>query len=159
MNQVAQPGAWSGGGLWRYRRDLSIDGDPVTLGEGATPLLRHGQVWLKLEGISPTGSFKDRGASTAITAARAAGARTVVEDSSGNAGTSVAAYAAVRYSGGRWLSVSEDAIGRAWHEAAHAGLLIEPTSAAALAGARALNLPPSAAVIITGSGLKAVDRY
>jgi threonine synthase len=307
--------------MWRYRQDLAVAGEPVTLGEGSTPLLRHEQFWLKLEGISPTGSFKDRGASTAITAARAAGATTVVEDSSGNAGTAFAAYAAaagikarifapddiqeakarairalgaelirvsgprsavtaaaleaaataydvgharddtflegtktiafelfeelgpeladvvtpvgqgtvliglamgfadlvadgemerpprlhgiqseacaplvrgaaigrpapvgrqpsiadgiripeptraersyaaVRYSGGRWLAVAEAAIERVWRQAASAGILMEPTSATALAGARSLNLPDGAVVIITGSGLKAVERY
>lgn len=313
--------AWSGRGLWRYRADIRVNGEPVTLGEGATPLLRHEQAWLKLEGISPTGSFKDRGAATAITAAKAAGARTVVEDSSGNAGTAIAAYAAaagiharifapediiqakarairalgaelvlisgprsavtaaavdatrdgydagharddhflegtktiafelyeelgtaltdivmpvgqgtvliglaigfadlvaggqlerpprlhgvqseacaplvrgasigrpapvvpqpsladgiriaeptraersygaVRYSGGRWLSVSEAEIGQAWRDAARVGLLMEPTSGAALAGAKKLHLPAGSVIIVTGSGLKAVDRY
>jgi len=68
-------------------------------------------------------------------------------------------YAAVRYSGGRWISVSEEAIERTWRAMAARGVLMEPTSAAALAGARALNLPAGAVVIITGSGLKAVDRY
>lgn len=313
--------SWSGSGLWRYRAELAVDGKPVSLGEGNTPLLEHDGWLLKLEGLNPTGSFKDRGAATAITAARAAGATTVVEDSSGNAGTSIAAYAAaaglrarifspddiipskarairalgaeliavsgprsavteaavsaarsaydagharndaflegtktiayelfealgpelrdvitpvgqgtvliglaigfgelvsngrlaqaprlhgvqseacaplvrgaaigrpapvvrqpsiadgiripeptraersyaaVRYSGGRWLAVGEDAIERSWREQAARGLLIEPTSAAALAGARTLNLPAGSVVIITGSGLKAVDRY
>ena len=313
--------AWSGFGLWRYRAELAIKGTPVSLGEGGTPLLQHERWLLKLEGLSPTGSFKDRGAATAITAARTAGATTVVEDSSGNAGTSIAAYAAaaglkarifapddiiptkarairalgaelitvsgprsavteaavaaarsaydagharddaflqgtktiayelfealggdlhdvitpvgqgtvliglaigfgelvssgrmalaprlhgvqseacaplvrgaaigrpapvvrqpsiadgiripeptraersyaaVRYSGGRWILVSEDAIERTWRAEAARGLLMEPTSAAALAGARALNLPEGSVVIITGSGLKAVDRY
>jgi threonine synthase len=321
VTQTAQPGTWTGRGLWRYRADLAIRGNPVTLGEGATPIVPYEKFRLKLEGISPTGSFKDRGAATAITAARAAGARTVVEDSSGNAGTAIAAYAAaaglkarifapddivtakaraiqvlgaelvkvsgprsavteaavsaardaydvgharddaflegtktiayelfeelgeqlhdvitpvgqgtvliglavgfadlvaagrmeqaprlhgvqaeacaplvrgasigrpapvvrqpsiadgiripeptraersyaaVRYSGGRWIAVSEDAIERAWRQAAGVGLLMEPTSAAALAGARVLNLAPGAVVIITGSGLKAIDRY
>jgi threonine synthase len=319
--EATQPGTWSGRGLWRYRGDLAIRGDAVTLGEGATPIVPYEKYRLKLEGISPTGSFKDRGAATAITAARAVGARTVVEDSSGNAGSAIAAYAAaaglrariftpddivpakaraiqvlgaelikvsgprsavteaavaaareaydvgharddaflegtktiayelfeelgeqlldvvtpvgqgtvliglamgfadlvswgrieraprlhgvqseacaplvrgapigrpapvvgqpsiadgiripeptrwersysaVRYSGGRWIAVSEDAIERAWRQAAAAGLLMEPTSAAAIAGARALNLPPGSVLIITGSGLKAVDRY
>ena len=314
-------GTWSGRGLWRYRADLLIRGEPVTLGEGATPIVPYEKLRLKLEGISPTGSFKDRGAATVITAARAAGARTVVEDSSGNAGTAIAAYAAaagirariftpddivpvkaraiqvlgaelikvsgprsavtqaavtasreaydagharddaflegtktiayelfeelgqtltdvvtpvgqgtvliglamgfadlvsagrleraprlhgvqaeacaplvrgatigrpapvvpqpsiadgiripeptraersyaaVRYSGGRWIAVSEDAIERAWRQAAAIGLLMEPTSAAGIAGARVLNLPPGAVVIITGSGIKAIDRY
>jgi len=293
----------------------------VTLGEGATPLVPVEKYLLKMEGISPTGSFKDRGAATAITAARAAGARTVIEDSSGNAGTAIAAYAAaaglrarifapddivaakaraievlgaelikvsgprsavtaaavaaatdaydagharddaflegtktiayelfeelgdqlhdvitpvgqgtvligmamgfadlvasgrmeraprlhgvqsdacaplvrgaslgrpapvvrqasiadgiripeptraersyaaVRYSGGRWIAVPDEAIERAWRQAASQGLLMEPTSAAAIAGARVLNLPPGAVLIITGSGLKAIDRY
>ena len=94
MPQPAEPGVWSGRGLWRYRADLAIRGDPVTLGEGATPIVPYEKFRLKLDGISPTGSFKDRGAATAITAARAAGARTVVEDSSGNAGSAIAAYAA-----------------------------------------------------------------
>ena len=68
-------------------------------------------------------------------------------------------YAAVRYSGGRWIAVSEDAIERAWRRAAADGLLMEPTSAVALAAAHKLNLPPGSVVIITGSGLKAVERY
>jgi threonine synthase len=321
VSQTAQLGNWSGRGLWRYRADLAIRGDPVTLGEGATPIVPYEKYLLKLEGISPTGSFKDRGAATAITAARAAGAKTVIEDSSGNAGTAIAAYAAaaglrarifapddivpakaraievlgaelikvsgprsavseaavaaandgydvgharddaflegtktiayelfeelgaelhdvitpvgqgtvligmaigfadlvasgrmeraprlhgvqseacaplvrgaslgraapvvrqpsvadgiripeptraersysaVRYSGGRWIAVPDDAIERAWRQAATHGLLMEPTSAAAIAGARVLNLPPGAVLIITGSGLKAIDRY
>ena len=293
----------------------------MTLGEGATPMVPYEKYLLKLEGISPTGSFKDRGAATAITAARAAGAQTVIEDSSGNAGTAIAAYAAaaglrarifapddivaakaraiqvlgaelikvsgprsavteaavaaakeaydvgharddaflegtktiayelfeelgeelhdvitpvgqgtvliglamgfadlvasgrmeraprlhgvqseacaplvrgaslgrpapvvrqpsiadgiripeptraersynaVRYSGGRWISVPDDAIERAWRQAASVGRLMEPTSAASIAGARVLNLPPGAVLIITGSGLKAIERY
>jgi threonine synthase len=312
---------WTGSGLWRYHAELAVRGDPVSLGEGNTPLVEQDHWLLKLEGLSPTGSFKDRGAATAITAARAAGATVVVEDSSGNAGTSLAAYAAaagikarifapddivsskarairalgaelitvsgprsavteaavsaarsaydagharddaflegtktiayelfealgtelhdvitpvgqgtvliglamgfgelvssgrlekpprlhgvqseacaplvrgaaigrpapvvrqpsiadgiripepsraersyaaVRYSGGRWLTVSEDAIERTWRAQAARGLLIEPTSATAIAGARALNLPAGSVIIITGSGLKAVDRY
>ena len=321
MTQTAPPGTWSGRGVWRYRSELAIRGDPVTLGEGATPIVPYEKYLLKLEGISPTGSFKDRGAATAITAARAAGAQTVIEDSSGNAGTAIAAYAAaaglrarifapddivpvkaraievlgaelikvsgprsavtaaavaaardaydagharddaflegtktiayelfeelgaelhdvitpvgqgtvligmamgfadlvssgrmeraprlhgvqseacaplvrgaslgrpapvgrqpsiadgiripeptraersyaaVRYSGGRWIAVPDDAIERAWRVAAAVGLLMEPTSAAAIAGARALNPPPGAVLIITGSGLKAIERY
>ena len=321
MTPSTGTGTWSGRGLWRYRADLAVRGDLVTLGEGATPIIPYQRYRLKLEGISPTGSFKDRGAATAITAARAAGATTVVEDSSGNAGTAIAAYAAaaglkarifapvdivaakaraiqvlgaelikvsgprsavteaalaaakdaydtgharddaflegtktiayelfeelgdqlqdvvtpvgqgtvliglamgfadlvaagrmerapklhgiqseacaplvrgapigrpapvvpqpsiadgiripeptraersyaaVRYSGGRWVAVSEVAIERAWREAAAVGLLMEPTSAVAIAGAQVLNLPPGAVLIITGSGLKAVERY
>ena len=321
MSPAAEAETWSGHGLWRYRADLAIRGEPVTLGEGATPLVPYQRYRLKLEGLSPTGSFKDRGAATAITAARAAGATTVIEDSSGNAGSAIAAYAAaaglkarifapddivaakaraiqvlgaelikvsgprsavtaaavdaakhaydagharddaflegtktiayelfeelgaelhdvitpvgqgtvliglamgfadlvgagrmerapklhgvqseacaplvrgasigrpapvvpqpsiadgiripeptraersyaaVRYSGGRWIAVPEAAIERAWRDAAAVGLLMEPTSAAAIAGARVLNLPPGSTLIITGSGLKAVERY
>ena len=321
MTGATHVDTWSGRGLWRYRADLQVAGDPVTLGEGGTPLIPYEKFRLKLEGSSPTGSFKDRGASTAITAARTAGATTVVEDSSGNAGSAIAAYAAaaglharifapdsivpakakaiqvlgaelikisgprsavtaaalaaakqnydagharddaflegtktiayelfeelgdqlhdvltpvgqgtvliglamgfadlvaagrieraprlhgvqseacaplvrgapigrpapvvpqpsiadgiripeptraersynaVRYSGGRWIAVSEDAIERAWRDAAAVGLLMEPTSATAIAGARVLNLPAGSVLIITGSGLKAIDRY
>jgi threonine synthase len=307
--------------VWRYRTDLAIAGEPITLGEGGTPVIPYRHFRLKLEGFGPTGSFKDRGAATAITAARAAGARTVVEDSSGNAGSAIAAYAAaagirarifapadiietkartievlgaeliriqgprsavtaaavaattdaydagharddnflegtktiafelyeelgdelhdivtpvgqgtvliglamgfadlvtagllarpprlygvqseacaplvrglpnfrpapvtrqptiadgisipeptraersynaVRHSHGRWVAVSERTIETAWRQAAADGLLMEPTSAAALAGAERLDLPPGAVVIITGSGLKALQRY
>jgi len=321
VSQAAEPGTRSGGGLWRYRADLAVRGEPVTLGEGATPIVPYERFLLKLESISPTGSFKDRGAATAITAARAAGARIVVEDSSGNAGTAIAAYAAaaglrariyapddivaskaraiqvlgaelvkisgprsavteaaliaardaydvgharddaflegiktiayelfeelgdglhdivtpvgqgtmliglamgfadlvaagrmakapklhgvqseacaplvrgaaigrpapvvrqpsiadgiripeptraersyaaIRYSGGRWIAVPDDAIEQAWRQAATVGMLIEPTSAAAIVGARVLNLPAGAVLIITGSGLKAIERY
>ena len=321
MSQTAEPGTRSGRGLWRYRADLAVRGEPVTLGEGATPIVPYERFLLKLESISPTGSFKDRGAATAITAARAAGARIVVEDSSGNAGAAIAAYAAaaglrariyapddivaskaraiqvlgaelvkisgprsavteaaliaardaydvgharddaflegiktiayelfeelgdglhdivtpvgqgtmliglamgfadlvaagrmakapklhgvqseacaplvrgaaigrpapvvrqpsiadgiripeptraersyaaIRYSGGRWIAVPDDAIEQAWRQAATVGMLIEPTSAAAIVGARVLNLPAGAVLIITGSGLKAIERY
>ena len=321
MTATTEQGATFSRGLWRYRDRLAIRGQPVTLGEGNTPLAPYGQYLLKLEGLSPTGSFKDRGAATAITAARAAGASVVVEDSSGNAGTAIAAYAAaagikarifapddivaakakaiqvlgaelvkisgprsavtdaattaarqaydvgharddaflegtktiayelydelgdqlhdvitpvgqgtvliglamgfadlvntgqleraprlhgvqseacaplvrgasigrpapvvrqpsiadgiripeptraersysaVRYSGGRWVSVADTVIERAWREAVAQGLLMEPSSAASIAGARQLNLPAGSVLIITGSGLKAIERY
>jgi threonine synthase len=87
-------------GLWRYRRMLPLEPawDPVTLGEGNTPLLplewAGRDVQFKLESASPTGSFKDRGASVLATALRGLGIGRVVEDSSGNAGASLAAYAA-----------------------------------------------------------------
>jgi threonine synthase len=83
-------------GLWRYREALPTDGAPVSLGEGGTPLVpsRDGRLHFKLESANPTGSFKDRGAAVLLTAARAAGIRELVEDSSGNAGAAIAAYAA-----------------------------------------------------------------
>ena len=60
-----------------------------------TPLVEiQPEVWAKLEEVSPTGSFKDRGAAVLVSLARDLGARAVVADSSGNAGKSVAAYAA-----------------------------------------------------------------
>lgn len=87
-------------GQWRYRRLLPLDSswEPVTLGEGNTPLLalewQGHPVLFKMESMCPTGSFKDRGASALVTALRGVGIRRVVEDSSGNAGASLAAYAA-----------------------------------------------------------------
>jgi threonine synthase len=75
---------------------------PVTLQEGGTPLLpapvlsrRTGcDVYLKVEGLNPTGSFKDRGMTTAITVAVAQGAKAVICASTGNTSASAAAYAA-----------------------------------------------------------------
>jgi len=86
--------------LWRYRPALPLPGDvtTVTLGEGWTPLVAaewDGQpIYLKAEYLNPTGSFKDRGAAVLVTALKAAGVQEVVEDSSGNAGAALAAYAA-----------------------------------------------------------------
>ncbi len=78
-------------------------GDPVvTLGEGSTPLVlaervseRVGaEVWLKLEGLNPTGSFKDRGMTCAVSAAVRDGAQAIICASTGNTAASAAAYAA-----------------------------------------------------------------
>ncbi len=73
----------------------------ITLGEGGTPLVRAqalsaltgSEVFLKVEGMNPTGSFKDRGMTMAMTAAVAAGAKAVVCASTGNTSASAAAYA------------------------------------------------------------------
>lgn len=86
-------------GLWRYRAAVPLsDAEPVTLGEGGTPLLARSiagaPALLKCEWVSPTGSFKDRGASVMLSLLRAQGVRAVLEDSSGNGGAAVAAYAA-----------------------------------------------------------------
>jgi threonine synthase len=75
---------------------------PVTLLEGGTPLLAapalsalvEADVWLKIEGANPTGSFKDRGMTVAVTHALASGARAVICASTGNTSASAAAYAA-----------------------------------------------------------------
>ncbi len=88
----------------RYRERLPFAaGDPVvTLDEGATPLVlaprlseRVGaEVWLKIEGANPTGSFKDRGMTCAVSAAVRDGAEAVICASTGNTAASAAAYAA-----------------------------------------------------------------
>ncbi len=86
--------------LWRYCHTFPLKPDvaPVTLGEGGTPLLADEiagrKVRFKLEYLNPTGSFKDRGSTLLATWLRAQGITEAVEDSSGNAGASFAAYAA-----------------------------------------------------------------
>jgi threonine synthase len=94
--------AWRGV-IEEYRERLPFGPEvaPVTLGEGGTPLVhaRHlssltgCEVYLKVEGCNPTGSFKDRGMTSAITAAALAGAKVVVCASTGNTSASAAAYA------------------------------------------------------------------
>lgn len=86
-------------GLWRYRRMLpSLPHTPITLGEGWTPLIPGSwdglALYWKMESANPTGSFKDRGTSLVVNDIVARGVTEVVEDSSGNAGASIAAYAA-----------------------------------------------------------------
>ena len=88
----------------RYRERLPFaPEDPVvSLGEGSTPLVfaprlseRVGaEVWCKLEGLNPTGSFKDRGMTCAVSAAVRQGAQAIVCASTGNTAASAAAYAA-----------------------------------------------------------------
>ena len=89
----------SGRSLERYRTSFPLPpGSGLTsLGEGGTPLLEESlaerTVYLKCEHLNPTGSFKDRGTAVLVSALKAAGAEQAVEDSSGNAGASFAAYA------------------------------------------------------------------
>src|SRR5213592_3476377 len=88
----------------RYRDRLPLEaGDPVvTLNEGSTPLVEApviservgAEVLLKLEGANPTGSFKDRGMTCAVSAAVREGAEAVICASTGNTAASAAAYAA-----------------------------------------------------------------
>lgn len=86
--------------LWRYRNALPVPIEsPISLGEGRTPLVP--QAWqddqqplFKLEYLNPTGSFKDRGTSVMLSYLRAHGITSVLEDSSGNGGASVAGYGA-----------------------------------------------------------------
>ena len=84
--------------MWRYERFMAVRNESkVTLGEGWTPIIEKEifgiKVALKLEFLNPTGSFKDRGASTVISRAVQSGVKRIVEDSSGNAGLAISAYA------------------------------------------------------------------
>ena len=92
-------------GMWRFRTFLPLmpGEEPVTLGEGDTPLLRLertgrrlgvNDLWVKDEGANPTGSFKSRGLGAAVTRAVAAGAERFVLPTAGNAGVAAAAYGA-----------------------------------------------------------------
>jgi threonine synthase len=88
--------------MWRYAEVLPGD-EPVTLGEGMTPILKADRLGaaigvrnllIKDEGLNPTGSFKARGLSAAVTRARALGAKALATPTAGNAGGALAAYAA-----------------------------------------------------------------
>lgn len=105
--RVASDGGFSGlreiihkgrTGVWKYSGAIPFSEQPVTLGEGNTPIINTrldgADLLLKLEYVSPTGAFKDRGASVSLTRAAALGATRVVEDSTGNAGIAASAYAA-----------------------------------------------------------------
>lgn len=87
--------------LWRYREALGAGSCPVSLGEGLTPLVSGRvselPVLLKLDFLCPTGSHKDRGSAVMISKLKEWGLPEIVEDSSGNAGASVAAYAAAAH--------------------------------------------------------------
>jgi threonine synthase len=88
--------AWPSLGMWRYGAVLP-DAEPVTLGEGWTPMLRSTRytgVYLKEEGNNPTGSFKARGLALAVTMARHYGLKKLAVPSAGNAAGALAAYAA-----------------------------------------------------------------
>jgi threonine synthase len=91
--------------MWRYAPllPLLLRETPVTLGEGMTPLLDAPtiakslgvrRVWIKDEGLNPTGSFKARGMSAAVTRARALGVNGLVVPTAGNAGAAMSAYVA-----------------------------------------------------------------
>jgi threonine synthase len=85
--------------VWRYAQALRVDvAHAISMGEGGTPLVagewRGVAVLYKLEFMMPTGSFKDRGMTVMVSYLRSRGIDHVLEDSSGNAGASLAAYAA-----------------------------------------------------------------
>lgn len=127
--RAASPGGARPGTMWAHAGLLPVGGEqrPVSLGEGSTPLLDLGglladqgkgssgpdsplpenTVLFKDERANPTGSFKDRLYSAALTRAREVGASTVALASSGNAGLSAAAYAAAAGLGCTVLSTSD----------------------------------------------------
>ena len=87
--------------LWRYRELIPVDFKKrVSFNEGFTPLMHnifseYPNLYLKLDYLMPTGSFKDRGGTVLISQVKKLGVSEVVEDSSGNAGSSIAAYSAL----------------------------------------------------------------
>lgn len=93
-----------GGGVWRYAPFIPVAPESiVSMGEGNTPVVTLARLgaeiglpglYAKLEFMAPTGSFKDRGTTAMVSRARQLGVSRLVEDSSGNAGASVAAYCA-----------------------------------------------------------------
>ncbi|MDW5564273.1 MAG: threonine synthase [Methanomassiliicoccus sp.] len=93
------PMSWDpkGAGMWRYRSMIPVTMS-ISLYEGSSPLIRRRdseeEVYLKVEGDNPTGSFKDRGTSVVISDAYNRGFRTTTVASTGNMGASVAAYSA-----------------------------------------------------------------
>lgn len=85
--------------LWRYRASLPVEiAAPITMGEGCTPLVQRAwgdlRPFFKLEWFNPTGSFKDRGTAVMLSFLRQIGVEAVLEDSSGNGGSSVAGFGA-----------------------------------------------------------------
>ena len=91
--------------MWRYREFLPLVGkeEPVSIGEGGTPLIEAprlaariglSHLWIKDEAANPTGSFKARGLSAAVTRATLAGASVFTLPTAGNAGVAAAAYGA-----------------------------------------------------------------
>jgi threonine synthase len=87
-------------GLWKYHPQIPVfdKKNIVSFGEGITPVVplhyKDKEVLLKLEFLFPTGSYKDRGATVLLSKIKELGIKKIVEDSSGNAGCAIAAYAA-----------------------------------------------------------------
>jgi len=119
---------------YRDRLPFGPDDPVVTLGEGGTPLVRaHAlsertscEVWVKVEGCNPTGSFKDRGMTTAISRAKALGARAVICASTGNTSASAAAYAtAAGMACGVLVPEGKIALGKLSQAIAHGATLLQ----------------------------------
>ena len=91
-------------GRYRDRLPLPASAEAISLGEGRTPLIRlrnipadigfSGEIYVKYEGLNPTGSFKDRGMTVAVTAAKMEGSKAIICASTGNTSAAAAAYAA-----------------------------------------------------------------
>ena len=86
-------------GMWKWRELLPHDGEPVSLGEGETPIVAlpntgGANLFVKDEGRLPTGSFKARGLAMAVTMAKQFGIRRIAMPTNGNAGAALAAYGA-----------------------------------------------------------------
>ncbi len=98
FNQAEVSVEWPG--VWRYEKLLGLPNktESVSLGEGGTPLIEVSKgsirLWLKMESENPTGSYKDRGSTVLVSHLKKRGVKFTVEDSSGNAGASFAAYCA-----------------------------------------------------------------
>jgi threonine synthase len=100
--KIKEKGWWEG--LWRYADLLPVGPgeERVSLGEGATPMLPLRwlgeelgvEVWVKEEGLNPTGTFKARGAAVGVSRAKALGAQVIALPTAGNAGAAWAAYGA-----------------------------------------------------------------
>ena len=110
--------------LWRYAAALPIAvPEPVTLGEGTTPLVERsfggGRALFKLEWFAPTGSFKDRGASVMVSVLRQQGIKRILEDSSGNGGSAIAAYAAAAGIGAKIVAPASTQPGKIVQTRAH----------------------------------------
>ena len=96
LKGARQPGSEAPASMWRYA-DVLPEAEPVTLGEGWTPMLpsrRYAGLFVKEEADNPTGSFKARGMSAAVTMARHYGLKKLAAPSAGNAASALAAYAA-----------------------------------------------------------------
>jgi len=154
--EPAQPG------IWRYRDsfEMPTNAPPISLGEGGTPLVwadAFGQrVAFKCEFLQPSGSFKDRGTATLVSFLYSRGVNSAVEDSSGNAGASFAAYAARAGIHAR-VFVPDSASGpkRAQIEAYGVELVLIPgaRSNASEAALQAVEQPGSAAVYASHANL------
>ena len=145
-------------GLWRYRHafDLFPGAPVVSLGEGLTPLMWDAldgrQVALKLEYLNPSGSYKDRGTAVLLSQLLSRGAAAAVEDSSGNAGASFAAYAARCRMRGR-VYVPESASGPKRVQIERSGAELRPIAGPRSAAAQAVLAD------VAGGGIYASHAY